>query len=158
MAAGYGVDTVSFVTSAGVVLPITITAGSNDQFEYNEVEYLIPAGTYKTVKDFCNAINRATNDEDFTASPKFNTLVFAQPSGGSHAIQFFSKTTRASDTKTFGTGAEHDALAGMGLTDGWLINRTQAASVPTGKSSGYGEVYGPSIIWDGIAYVNSPFL
>ena len=156
MTTGVGNDANSYVISAAIVFPVTITAASNDQFEYNEVEYLIPAGVYANPTALAKAINAATLDEDFSSSPAFNTLVFVYADAGSHKLRFVSQKGRTNDALAFGTGAEHDALATIGLTDGWTIGHTQAGvAEPCPKNSAQGTPYASSVFFDGNAYVSN---
>lgn len=123
----------SYVTSAAVALPLTITAGSNDQFEYNELEYLIPAGTYTTAAALATAVTAATNDED-NVGAAFNTLVLVTAEPGAPTKLRFTSVATGVNTLAFGTGAEHDGLAGLGITDGWTIAHTEAAGADNAYS------------------------
>jgi hypothetical protein len=100
--------------------PVTITAASNDQFEFNELEYLIPAGTYATPQAFADAINLSTNDED-NASTTFQAALVASVSKSDPTKLLFTSVPAGALTLAFGTGAEHDAAATMIVADGLAL-------------------------------------
>ncbi len=104
------------VGGSDVTLPLTITAASNDQIEFNEQEFLIPAGTYTTIQALCDALNVATNDED-NAGALLSTMVVFTPSR-SQALRVKATSIPAGvSVLAFGTGAEHDGLASIGMAD-----------------------------------------
>jgi hypothetical protein len=116
----------SYVDSAALSFPVTISAASNDQFEYNELEYLVPAGVYASAAALATALNSTTNDED-NAGATFPSLVVVSASPTANALRFTSVATGV-NVLAYGTGAEHDALATLGITDGWTQAHTQAAA------------------------------
>ncbi len=99
-------------TSSALTLPVTITAASNDQFEFNELEYIIPAGVYDNASKLATAINAATNDEDNVGATFESAVLVSAPDR--HHLRFESV---GASVLAFGTGAEHDALASIGLSD-----------------------------------------
>ena len=97
-----------------LALPITITAASNDQFEFNELEYIIPAGVYTTAREFVAAAQASANDED-NAGATFKSVVLVDV-GVDNKLRF-TAAAEGVNTGAFGTGAEHDGLANLGLVD-----------------------------------------
>jgi len=61
----------SFVTGAPVVLPLVVVAATNDQFEFNEVEYIVAPGSYATLAALATAV---------TARRRTKTLAVPPPS------------------------------------------------------------------------------
>jgi hypothetical protein len=116
----------SFVTSADITLPVVVVAATNDQFEFNEVEYIVAPGSYATLAALATAVTAATKDEDFGASPAFSTLVLVTADPNGTGLRFTAVPSGV-DVLAFGTGAENDVLAALGITDGWTIAHTEAA-------------------------------
>jgi hypothetical protein len=98
-------------------LPLTITAGSNDQFEYNELEYIIPAGVYATIGALAAAVQAAVADEDNATHPLFATEVAVTVSKSDPTKLLFTDVHAGANTLAFGTGAENDALASLIVSD-----------------------------------------
>ena len=105
---------------SAISLPLTITAASNDQFEFNELEYLIPAGTYATVAAVADAVNASTNDED-NVSATFISQCVASVSRSDPTKLLFTSVAAGAVTLAFGTGAENDGLASIGVNDGTAL-------------------------------------
>lgn len=104
------------VAASAASYPLTITAASNDQFELNELEYIIPAGVYADVNALADAINLSTNDED-NAGATFQTVAYATVSRSDPTKLKFVSVPAGAVVITLGTGAEHDAAASIGVTD-----------------------------------------
>ncbi len=98
-------------------LPLTITGASNDQIEFGEAEFLIPAGTSATILALCAALNACTNDED-NAGALLSTLVYFTPSRSDPTKVKAVAIAAGAVTSTFGTAVENSGLAAIGFTDG----------------------------------------
>lgn len=109
----------SFVTGAAVTLPYVSSAAANTSFKFNTVEYTIPAGTYTTLAQLAAAVNGALN-----VATRFDTVVTVSVDGT--GLRFTNVATGV-HAEAFAVGTTHDALVTLGITAGWLINRTQAA-------------------------------
>ncbi len=118
----------SFVTSAALVFPLTITVGVNDQFGYGGAtthDFIVAPGVYATPADLATAVTAAAIDED-NVGAAFSTFVLVTAEPGSLALRFTSVPTGV-NTTAFSTGVEHDGLAALGITNAWTIAHTQAA-------------------------------
>lgn len=147
-------DSHAYVTTAAITFPLTITAASNDQIEYNEQEFLIPAGVYATPAALVKALNACTNDED-NSGAKLNTFIHweVEPAAQTTKVRATS-LVKGADTLAFGTGAEHDGLASIGITDTWPINHT-ASGLDNGTKSAQNTVYSAGVYWDGTEYASN---
>lgn len=117
----------SFVTSADITLPVVIDT-THDQFGFGGAtthDFLIPHGSYATLAALAVAINASTNDED-NAGALFSTLAVASADPNGTGLRFTAVPSGV-DTTAFSTGVENDALAKLGITNGWTIAHTEAA-------------------------------
>ncbi len=113
----------SFVTSADITLPVVIDA-THDQFEFNELEYTIAHASYATLATLAAAVTAAANDVD-NVGATFASVVLCTADPNGTGLRFTAVPSGV-DTLAFGTGAENDALAKLGITDGWTIAHTEA--------------------------------
>jgi hypothetical protein len=98
-------------------LPVTITAASNDQFEFNELEYIVPAGVYSTIQALAAAVQAAVADEDNVTTPLFSSVCLVEVSRSDPTKLKFTSVAPGNLGLTLGTGVEHDALASLIVAD-----------------------------------------
>lgn len=108
----------SFVQSAAVTLPVTVVAATNDDFVFNGNHYVIAPGTYTTLATLAAAVGAALH-----SATAFSTLVTVTASGTG---LLFTNVATGVHAEVFATGT-HDALAQLGITNGWTIAHTEAA-------------------------------
>lgn len=104
------------VAASAPTFPLTITAASNDQIEFGEAEYIIPAAIYADLPSLVDALNLCTNDED-NAGALLSTFVVFEISRSAPTKLRATSIVAGAVVSTFGTGAEHDGLASIGFSD-----------------------------------------
>lgn len=109
------------VAGSAPTLPLTITAASNDQIEFNELEYIIPAGTYATIQAVASAVQAAVADEDNVTTALLATVLAVDVSHSAPTKLRFTAVAAGVNTQALGTGAENDGLAAIGAADGLAL-------------------------------------
>lgn len=104
------------VATTAPTLPVTIDATHN-QFEFNELEYIIPSGVYSTLQALADAVQAAVADEDNVTTPLFSTVIAVDISRSAPTKLRFTSVLAGVNVQTFGTAVENDALALLIVSD-----------------------------------------
>lgn len=106
------------VTSAAVALPLTVVAGTNDEFHYTAIStgfttyVLMAPGTYSTIASLAAAMNAAMG---VAPNIPFSNFCTVTTSGSSLVVNSIANgTSQDGDQLTTGTG--RDVLAALGFT------------------------------------------
>jgi hypothetical protein len=97
-------------------LPVTITAASNDQFGFDSLQYIIPAGVYATIGALAAAVQAAVADEDNVTTALFSSACVVSVSSSDPTKLKFTNVAAGNLGKTLISGTEHDALASLIVT------------------------------------------